>query len=172
MGIKLNRSIGEIVLEISNNTGISLITVESIIYYYLKQISERLEKDRSVVISGITSLKVILDTETKEYFVRGRVSPVLRKRLLQLDTDGDMDISLSSTLVWDISDKLILPISTIDKVLRVFTEELIRQAVEKGELDIPNITNIRIIRHEDGEFSTRGRVSLALQSKMRLRDVG
>lgn len=172
MGIKINQTMGKMVLEISDANNLPLVTVESILYRYLVRLSEKLEKERSVVIPGITSVKVIYDTETNEYFVRGRVSPALRKRLLQLDESGETSATLSTSLVRDISDKLILPIITVDIVLRGFIEGLLRQAEETGLIDIPNVSAIKVTRSEDGDLSTRGRVSPALQSKLRLLDAG
>lgn len=172
MGIKINQTMGKMVLEISENNNLPLITVESILYRYLLRLAEKLEKERSIVIPGITSVKVIYDTENNEYFVRGRVSPALKKRLLQLDENGETSVTLSSSVVRDISDKLILPIITVDLVLREFIEGLLRQAEETGLIDIPNVSSIRVTRSDDGDLSTRGRVSSALQSKLRLLDAG
>lgn len=172
MGIKINQTMGKMVLEISEANNLPLITVEAILYRYIVRLSEKLAKERSVVIPGITSVKVIYDTETNEYFVRGRVSPTLRKRLLQLDKDGETSVTLSSSVVRDISDKLILPIITVDTVLRDFIKGLLRQAEDTGLIDIPNVSAIKVTRSDDGDLSTRGRVSPALQSKLRLVDAG
>ena len=172
MGIKINQTMGKMVLDISESNNLPLVTVESILYKYLLRLSEKLEKERSVVIPGITSVKVIYDTEINEYFVRGRVSPALRKRLLQLDENGETNVTLSTSVVRDISDKLILPIITVDVVLRGFIEGLLLQAEETGLIDIPNVSTIRVTRCEDGDLTTRGRVSPSLQSKLRLLDAG
>lgn len=170
MGIKLNQSLGRIVQSISKRKNFSAVTVESVIYRFITDLTRTSEKTRRVVIPGITSIKVILDRETNEYFVRGRVSPTLKRRLNQYYESGETSTTLSTRMVVDIANKIGIPVSTVDTILREFIEELLDEAVHEGRINIPCLTTIRVMQDETGDYITRGRVSPALQSRLRTLD--
>lgn len=170
MGIKLNQSLGRIVQSISKKENFSVVTVESVIYKFITNLTKTAETSRRVVIPGITSIKVILDLETKEYFVRGRVSPTLKRRLNQLNENGEVATTLSTRMVIDISNKIGIPVSTVDTILRDFIEELLDEAVNEGRINIPCLTTIRVMQDGTGDYITRGRVSPALQSRLKTLD--
>lgn len=161
---------GRMVLHIAEQNRLPLVTVETILRTYIELLAEKLEVERSVVIPGITSIRVIYDTVDKEYFVRGRVSPALRKRLNQLDDTEEASVTLSTNLVLDIAERLSVAVSLIDLVLRSFTDGLLRTAETSGVIDIPSVTIIKVTKDDNDEYITRGGVSPAIQSKLRRLD--
>ena len=80
MGIKVKRTLGTRITNISNELNIPKVTVESVVRAYLEGLIESAEQGESIVIDNIMSIKVI-NGSNGSTTVRGRVSPALKSRL-------------------------------------------------------------------------------------------
>ena len=80
MGIKVKRTLGTRIVNISDDLNIPKITVERVIRAYLEGLIESGEQGENIVIDNIMSIKVI-DEQNGGRTVRGRVSPALKSRL-------------------------------------------------------------------------------------------
>jgi small nuclear ribonucleoprotein (snRNP)-like protein len=91
MGIKVKRTLGTRITNISNELNIPKVTVESVIRAYLEGLIESAEQGENIVIDNIMSIKVINEPNGSTT-VRGRVSPALKSRLCGNDMiDEDME---------------------------------------------------------------------------------
>lgn len=88
MGIKVKRTLGTRITNISNELNIPKVTVESVVRAYLEGLIESAEQGESIVIDNIMSIKVI-NGSNGSTTVRGRVSPALKSRLCGNKEDSE-----------------------------------------------------------------------------------
>lgn len=91
MGIKIKRTLGTRITNISNELNIPKVTVESVVRAYLEGLIESAEQGETIVIDNIMSIKVI-NSVNGCTTIRGRVSPALKSRLcVNEDTSDDFE---------------------------------------------------------------------------------
>lgn len=89
MGVHIKRNLAERSRKIALEKGIPIVTVETIIKAYLEDLVTSAVNGERIVIDGITSISIIKDGETGEYYSRGRVSPALKSKLQRLSTEKE-----------------------------------------------------------------------------------
>lgn len=85
MGVVIKRDNGERIRNLAYKHGIPINTVETIVKGFLADLIESAERNERIVLDNLTSITVVKDLETGEYFTRGRVSPALQSRLKRAD---------------------------------------------------------------------------------------
>ena len=85
MGIRRKRNLGNRAYKISKKLNIPRVTVEMVIREYLDSLTDSALNGENIVINNIMSIKLLKDGDNGGIVARGRVSPVLKNKLQEVE---------------------------------------------------------------------------------------
>lgn len=88
MSIVVKNSLAERIYKISQELNIPRVTVERVVKAYLDDMVVSAEKGEDIIVPGVFSVRMMIDSEDNHVIPSGRVSNVLKERLKNVHIEG------------------------------------------------------------------------------------